>query len=174
LIPFVVSLSNHERNQPIQGPLEVNMNFELDARLVRDCHRLGRFALCELLLMNDAQYPWCILVPQRAGLREIYELAEAEQAELLRESVVLGRTLMTVFGGDKLNVAALGNVVAQLHVHHVVRRIGDAAWPAPVWGRVPARPYAPAELEASLQALLPRLPAAFEARYSPPPAERAV
>ena len=144
------------------------MEFELDGRLAADCHRLGRFALCELLLMNDAQYPWCILVPRRGGIREIYELAAGDQLLLLQESVALGRAMMTTCGGDKLNVAALGNMVPQLHLHHIVRRVGDAAWPAPVWGRVPPRPYASAELQAFQDRVLPGLPAGFQAGYTAP------
>ena len=121
--------------------------FSLHPQLAKDCHRLGRFELGLLLLMNDAQYPWCILVPQRESLREIYELDEAGQALLLRESVNLGRALMQAFQGDKLNVAALGNMAPQLQLHHIVRHAGDPACPAPVWGRVPARRYSMAELE---------------------------
>jgi diadenosine tetraphosphate (Ap4A) HIT family hydrolase len=115
--------------------------FELHPRLAADTFALGDFPLCRLCLMNDANYPWFILVPRRAGAREIYELAEPDQQQLLRESGALSRAIMAAFGGEKLNVAALGNVVPQLHVHHVVRTAGDAAWPAPVWGRHPARPY---------------------------------
>lgn len=120
---------------------DVNTGFELHPRLAADCFVLGDLELSRLLLMNDAQYPWCILVPRRPGLREIHELDEPDQVLLLRESVLLGRALMQAFGGLKLNVAALGNVVAQLHVHHIVRFSDDPAWPAPVWGRLPARPY---------------------------------
>src|SRR5204862_7582349 len=117
------------------------------------------FELCRLLLMDDAHYPWFILVPRRAGLREIYELDEADQSQLLRESVALGRAAMRAFAGDKLNVAALGNVVPQLHVHHVVRQIGDAAWPAPVWGKVAAKRYGDDEAKAALSKLRDALPA---------------
>lgn len=129
------------------------MTFELHPRLAADCQVLGDFPLSRLLLMNDAQYPWLILVPRRAGLREIYELAEADQQQLLRESTILGRALMAGFRGEKLNVAALGNLVPQLHLHHVVRHAHDPAWPAPVWGRLPARSYTDAERAARLQIL---------------------
>ena len=144
------------------------MTFVLHPQLAKDCHRLGRFELCQLLLMNDAQYPWCILVPQRPKLREIYELDEAGQALLLRESVALGRALMAAFQGDKLNVAALGNLVPQLHLHHVVRHVGDPAWPAPVWGKLPPRAYTAEELERRCAALLRQLPAGFREDYVPP------
>ena len=144
------------------------MSFALHPQLAKDCHRLGSFELGLLLLMNDAQYPWFILVPQRADLREIYQLDETAQALLLRESVALSRALMTAFRGDKLNLAALGNMVPQLHLHHIVRHAGDPAWPAPVWGRLPPRPYAPDQLEQRLAALRPHLPAGFVEDYAPP------
>src|SRR3546814_9922882 len=85
--------------------------------------------------MNDAQFPWLILVPRREALREIYELSLSDQQLLLRESSTLGLALMDMFVGDKLNIGALGNMVPQLHLHHIVRHVGDPAWPAPVWGR---------------------------------------
>lgn len=144
------------------------MSFSLHPQLAKDCHRLGRFELGLLLLMNDAQYPWFILVPQRPALREIYQLDPADQALLLRESSALGRALMEAYSGDKLNLAALGNMVPQLHLHHIVRHAGDPAWPAPVWGRHPPRPYTAAELEQRLADLRPRLPADFRESYGPP------
>lgn len=116
-------------------------DFELHERLAADTIALGDWPLSRVLLMNDAQYPWVILVPRRAGIREIYELDPADQQALLQESVRLGREMMQLFRGHKLNVAALGNVVPQLHLHHVVRRQDDPAWPAPVWGRLPPQPY---------------------------------
>jgi diadenosine tetraphosphate (Ap4A) HIT family hydrolase len=138
-------------------------DFELHPQLAADTFVLGDFALCRLLLMNDAHYPWFILVPRRPGAREIHELAEEDQYQLLRESTLLGRALMEAFRGDKLNVAALGNVVPQLHVHHIVRHTGDPAWPSPVWGRHPARPYREEEWRQRTGALLPRLGPGFAA-----------
>jgi diadenosine tetraphosphate (Ap4A) HIT family hydrolase len=134
------------------------MAFALHPRLAADTFTLGDFPLCRLLLMNDAQYPWFILVPRRENAREIYQLADADQQQLLRESARLSRAVMEEFRGDKLNVAALGNVVPQLHVHHVVRYSGDPAWPAPVWGRHPPRPYTDAERDARIAALRAALP----------------
>lgn len=131
--------------------------FELHPRLAADSFTLGELPLSRLLLMNDAQYPWCILVPRRAGIREIYELAEQDQLGLLRESSLLGRALMHAFEGHKLNVAALGNIVPQLHLHHIVRFEGDPAWPAPVWGRHPARHYDEAQRRAFVERLMPHL-----------------
>mgnify|MGYP001821448965 FL=1 len=113
----------------------------LHPQLENDCLLLGKLELCQVLLMRDANYPWCILVPDRDNVTEIHHLAEADQQQLMRESVRLSHALETVFSPDKLNIASLGNVVPQCHVHHVVRYRTDAAWPAPVWGRVPAREY---------------------------------
>lgn len=114
---------------------------EIHPRLIADCIPLERLPLCHLLLMNDSNYPWFILVPDREGIREIYQLDDADRAQLLRESCQLGEFVMRHFTGDKLNVAALGNQVPQLHLHHIVRREDDPAWPAPVWGRHPPVAY---------------------------------
>lgn len=127
--------------------------FELHPQLAKDCLVVGDLALDRVLLMNDANYPWLVLVPRRAGLRELYELEAADLALFWGESAGVGCRVMAHFGGDKLNVAALGNQVPQLHVHHVVRRIDDAAWPRPIWGVVPVVPYA-AEAAASVLAQL--------------------
>ena len=132
--------------------------FALHPRLAADTVTVGELPLCRLLLMNDAQYPWCILVPRRDGAREIYLLDEPDQQQLWRESALLSRALMQAFAGHKLNVAALGNVVPQLHLHHIVRDPGDAAWPGPVWGRHPPRPYTDAERTRCLDALRAALP----------------
>ena len=137
------------------------MTFTLHPRLAADTLALGDFPLCRLLLMNDAQYPWFILVPRRERAREIYQLEPRDQQQLLRESSLLSRAVMEAFKGDKLNVAALGNLVAQLHLHHVVRYAHDPAWPRPVWGLHPARPYAEPERVARLAALRAHLPDDF-------------
>ena len=121
--------------------------FTLHPQLQQDCIELGRFSLCRLLLLNDSRYPWCILVPQRDGIREIHELEADDQRQLLEESVRLGRFLAQEFRAHKLNVAALGNMVPQLHVHHIVRYSHDRAWPRPVWGLGEAMPYSPEGLE---------------------------
>ena len=115
--------------------------FALHPQLAADCILLGRFPLCHLLLLNDSNYPWFILVPDRAELREIYELDAADRRQLLDESCRLSEFLMAEFNGDKLNLAALGNLVPQLHLHHIVRYRSDPAWPGPVWGRFPAKTY---------------------------------
>ena len=118
-----------------------DMPFSLAPELQRDCIELADWPLCKVLLMNDSQYPWFILVPREAGLKEIIDLCEAQQVTLLRESAKLSKLLQQVFNPDKLNVAALGNMVPQLHIHHIARFKTDAAWPAPVWGKLPAVPY---------------------------------
>ena len=108
--------------------------------------------------MNDASYPWFILVPQRAGIREVFELSEDDQHQLLRESSALSRVISDHFKADKINVAVLGNMVPQLHIHHIVRYESDPAWPAPVWGHAPAKPYseeALSELITTLAGVMP-------------------
>ncbi|RMH20283.1 MAG: HIT domain-containing protein [Gammaproteobacteria bacterium] len=116
-------------------------DFVLHPRLVRDTSAVGRFPLSYLLLMEDANYPWCILVPARAGIQEIFQLEAEDQKQLIWESSLLGEAMMRLFQGDKLNIAALGNVVSQLHLHHVVRYRQDEAWPDPIWGRAVSACY---------------------------------
>lgn len=113
----------------------------LHPQLQKDCIVLGQLDLCAVLLMPDANYPWLILVPQRENISEIYQLSDAEQQQLMRESSKVSRLLSELFQADKINVAALGNMVPQLHVHHVARFRTDAAWPAPIWGAVSAKKY---------------------------------
>ena len=127
--------------------------FELHPRLNEDCITIGSFPLCRLLLMNDSNYPWFILVPQRTGVREIFELSEDDQRQLLWESSSLSRLIADHFNADKINVAALGNMVSQLHIHHIVRYSSDAAWPAPVWGHAPAEPYSKQALDVMVTTL---------------------
>lgn len=119
----------------------MNEAFTLHPRLQADTETLGNFPLCQLLLMKDANFPWCILVPRLAGVTEIFQLSSEDQQQLMRESCLLGEALMQAFNGDKLNIGAIGNLVPQLHVHHIVRYRTDAAWPAPVWGKIPAIAY---------------------------------
>jgi diadenosine tetraphosphate (Ap4A) HIT family hydrolase len=110
------------------------MSFLLDPRLVADTHPIGELRLSILLLMDDARFPWLILVPRIAGARELLDLDEVDRQSLMGELTHVGRVLETLLAPDKLNIAALGNVVPQLHVHLIVRRTDDAAWPQPVWG----------------------------------------
>jgi len=121
--------------------------FQLHEQLARDCEPMGRFPLCQLLLVDDSNYPWFLLVPRRERVCEIFDLSVTDRHELLSESMLLAGWLAQEFQADKLNIATLGNQVAQLHVHYVVRYLDDVAWPNPVWGRVPARPYEAQEME---------------------------
>lgn len=120
--------------------------FVLDPRLAADSHPLARFALCELRLMDDSHYPWLVLVPRVAAARDLIDLDAAQRHLLCDEIDRASRLLRDAFRPHKLNVAALGNVVAQLHVHVIARFEDDPAWPAPVWGKVESRPYPPEEL----------------------------
>jgi diadenosine tetraphosphate (Ap4A) HIT family hydrolase len=117
------------------------MSFKLAEQLALDCTLVGDFPLCRLLLLTDANYPWFILVPRQSGLTELCDLSEMDQQQFMAESSYLCHAMRRWFQPDKLNVAALGNMVPQLHIHHIARYRTDAAWPAPVWGVVPAKPY---------------------------------
>ena len=119
----------------------------LHTQLAQDCIVIGRLPLCTLLLMKDANYPWFILVPDREAVYEIYQLPVDDQYQLTKESSVLAQYLAKEFQADKINIAALGNIVPQLHIHHIARYTDDAAWPAPVWGTVPRKPYSKHDLE---------------------------
>lgn len=116
-------------------------DFQLHPRLQQDCFSVGQFKLSQLLMMNDSQYPWFILVPRRADIKEIHHLAAIDRQQLLAESCLLAEQLEKIYSPDKLNIAAIGNLVPQLHIHHVARYRTDKAWPAPIWGKLPAQPY---------------------------------
>ena len=117
------------------------MTFQLHAQLQQDTIKIAQFKLSQLLLMNDSQFPWFILVPERQDVSEIYQLSATDQQLLLQESCLLARFLADSYHADKMNIASIGNIVPQLHVHHIVRYNTDIAWPAPVWGKFPAVPY---------------------------------
>lgn len=131
-------MPRHRSPQP--GP------YALHPQLAADSHPLASLALCDLQLMDDSNYPWLVLVPRVAGARELVDLDAAQRAVLVEEIARCERLLLDAFKPDKLNVAALGNLVPQLHVHVIARFEGDPAWPAPVWGRVAARQYSPERL----------------------------
>ena len=135
--------------------------FALDSRLQQDCLLVGDFPLCHLLLMNDAGYPWFILVPRREDVSELFQLDATDQRQLWHETTLLAETLKDTFAADKMNVATLGNVVSQLHMHVIVRKRDDAAWPAPVWGKHPAQPYTEEQVAAIRVRLRELLPADF-------------
>ncbi len=120
--------------------------FTLDDRLAADTVEIARWPLCRVLLMNDRTYPWLILVPQREGIAEVYELSREDRVRLVEETAQAAELLQSFTKADKMNVAALGNMVRQLHVHVIARFADDPAWPKPVWGLQPAEPYGEAEL----------------------------
>lgn len=128
-------------------------DFSLDPRLAADTRPVISLPLCDVLLMNDARYPWLILAPRRAGAVEIADLPADDQITLWLEVNRAAAALRAVAPCDKLNLGALGNSVRQLHVHVVARCDGDAAWPGPVWGNGRAQRYAEASLSARLNAL---------------------
>ncbi|WP_114007606.1 HIT domain-containing protein [Cohaesibacter intestini] len=115
--------------------------FTLDPQLGADSLPLLELDLCTLRVMNDATYPWILMVPKQAGLAELIDLSIEDQHRLTDEIRVVSKALQAVTKCDKLNVAALGNMVRQLHIHVIARFEGDAAWPGPVWGKVPAVAY---------------------------------
>ncbi len=127
--------------------------FTLHGTLAADTVEAARWPLCRVLLAKDSRYPWLILVPQRAEMTEIHRLDPADQSQLMTEITRASRALETLHTPDKINVAALGNMVPQLHIHIVARFRTDAAWPGPIWGAHPPVPYAAAELDAALEAL---------------------
>jgi diadenosine tetraphosphate (Ap4A) HIT family hydrolase len=131
--------------------------FTLDPQLARDTMPVGDLPLSRVLLINDANYPWLLLVPRRRGAIEIIDLATSDRAQLMTEISHAARTLKELSGCDKINIAALGNVVAQLHVHVIARSRGDAAWPKPVWGAAPAKAYDKAQTGRVIDALRQQL-----------------
>ncbi|MCX8995617.1 HIT family protein [Rhizobiaceae bacterium BDR2-2] len=128
-------------------------DFLLDERLARDSDCLSKLGLCQLRLMKDSRWPWLVLVPQRSGVSEIFELTPLDQAVLTFEINTVAVALQKITGATKINVGALGNVVRQLHVHVIARKEGDPNWPGPVWGHGSAEPWD----EAARQAFVDRL-----------------
>jgi len=127
--------------------------FELHTQLAADTAFVTDAPLCRVLLMNDANFPWLILVPRRAGLRDYHNLSPDDLAVANDEIVKASRVLTALYKPDKINLAALGNMVPQLHIHVIARFTDDVAWPKPVWGVAPAEPYMPEALEARLDEL---------------------
>ncbi len=130
----------------------------LHPRLAADCVVVGALPLSQLLWMNDKSYPWAVLVPRIAEITEIHQLGVDDRQQLMHESCLLAEVMVSLYQAEKMNVAALGNMVPQLHLHHVARYRHDSAWPAPVWGHQPAIPYQQEALETCLQQLREHLP----------------
>ena len=117
------------------------MTFQLDSRLAADAIPVGDLALSSVLLLNDARFPWFVLVPRIGGASEVTDLTEEQSVQLMREIRIATRVMMELSRPDKVNVGALGNIVAQLHVHVIGRFRSDPAWPGPVWGYGVRTPY---------------------------------
>lgn len=112
--------------------------FILHPQLAADSVLLGEFPLCQVLLANDGNFPWLILVPKVNGITELHELTDEQQVQFLAESNAVSKLLKDGLSADKINIAALGNMVPQLHIHHVARFKEDACWPKPIWGQISA------------------------------------
>ncbi len=131
--------------------------WSLHPQLAADTTEAGDLPLSRVLLIDDANYPWVLLVPRRTGTVEIIDLPERDRVQLMTEISLASRVMKDMTGCEKINVAALGNVVPQLHVHIIARGRSDPAWPRPVWGTVPPRPYGKAALQSRLADLRERL-----------------
>lgn len=131
--------------------------FKLDDRLERDSILVTRIGLCQLRLMNDSRWPWLILVPQRASIEEMFDLAPLDQAMLTFETNLIAEMFKKSTRAQKINIAAIGNIVRQLHVHIVARYENDANWPGPVWGFGERQPYVDADRKALVKSILDSL-----------------
>lgn len=131
----------------------MSSSWSLNPNLEKDTINIGDLPLSRVLVIKDANYPWLLLVPRRPDTVEIIDLSEVEQAQLITEINRVARALKEIAKPDKLNIAALGNAVPQLHIHIIARRKTDAAWPRPVWGVVPALAHDPQEVENFIGAL---------------------
>lgn len=125
--------------------------FKLHPTLEADTVEIARLTLCRVLLIRDRTYPWLILVPEREGLRDLDDLSEADRTQAMNEIDRVSKAMKAIFQPYKINVAALGNVVEQLHIHVVARFKEDPAWPAPVWGMHPPQDYEDAQRAALIE-----------------------
>lgn len=138
-----------------------NIMFILNEMLGKDSVFIGNFPLCQLLLKNDKTYPWFILVPRRTGVIEIFDLLPDEQQQLWVEVASFGSLTKTLFNADKINVATLGNMVSQLHIHVIARHKTDQTWPQSVWDKFPAVAYETAEIDKIIMQLRGVMPDSF-------------
>lgn len=136
----IISFKNVTSIAP-NDSMNQNTAFTLHPQLLADTVFICDLPLCTALLMNEQKFPWVILVPRIPNISELYQLSDAKRTQLDKESMLVAKALMSHFSGEKMNIATLGNVVSQLHIHHVVRKIHDVAWPAPVWGNFKPQPY---------------------------------
>jgi diadenosine tetraphosphate (Ap4A) HIT family hydrolase len=142
----------HRANGPF-GTAMPSSDWSPNSQLQKDTIDIGDLPLSRVLVIKDAHYPWLLLVPRRADVTEIIDLGEVEQAQLMTEISRVGRALKEITKCDKLNIAALGNLVPQLHVHIIARRSSDVAWPRPVWGVMPPLQHDPEEVQQFISAL---------------------
>ena len=129
--------------------MENSESFTVHHRLKEDTIEIARLELSHVLLMKDSSFPWIVLVPQRQGVQEVYELSFEDRSLLIEEIAAASEIIQQLYSPDKINIGALGNLVPQLHIHVIGRFRTDRAWPGPVWGAGPARPYADEELAAA-------------------------
>ncbi len=127
--------------------------FELHHQLSADTYFICDLPLCRAVLMNESQFPWVILIPRIIGATEQYKLSQSERTQLDKESTLVSASLMNIFEADKMNIAALGNMVPQLHIHHVARNKSDNAWPNPVWGNFTPEPYSETDATSLIERL---------------------
>ena len=135
--------------------------FLLHPQLAADSTLVGEFPLCQVLLANDGNFPWLILVPKVNGITEFHELTDEQQAQFLIESNTVSRLLKDGLSADKINIAALGNMVPQLHIHHVARFKEDACWPKPIWGQLPPTSRTPQQAAQLITMISTKLKAGF-------------
>jgi len=131
--------------------------FELNERLRADSTLVENLGLCQLRLMDDKRWPWLVLVPQRPGIEEVFDLTPLDQAMLTFETNLVGQALKKSTNATKVNVGALGNIVRQLHVHVIARQENDPNWPGPVWGYGTREAYGAAEKQALMKKILESL-----------------
>ncbi|MEE9314288.1 MAG: HIT family protein [Rhizobiaceae bacterium] len=124
---------------------DLNKTWQLDSRLEADTFPIMSYAECSFRLMNDSRWPWVIIVPQVAGAEELHDLSKPQIDNALMMATQIGGKLKSYTGGNKINTAAIGNIVRQLHIHVVARNEGDPNWPAPIWGYGTAEKYSGAE-----------------------------
>lgn len=130
--------------------LSLFVMFELNKKLEADTYLIGDMQLSRVLLMNDSRYPWVILVPRLDDITELHQLSVKDRQQLMEESCAVSEFILDNFPVCKMNVGALGNIVSQLHLHHIGRHEKDPAWPGPVWGHSSAEPYSEEALQAQL------------------------
>jgi diadenosine tetraphosphate (Ap4A) HIT family hydrolase len=135
--------------------------FKLHDMLENDCIRLAETDLNLLLLMNDSGYPWFVLVPKREHIKEMFQLSDKEQLQFTKESAFLAEQLYRLFEADKMNIAALGNMCPQLHIHHIARYKSDKSWPAPIWGKFPTEAYSKEQINVLKEKIKPSLSSMF-------------